>query len=355
MTLHKQFIYHEGDIEESVRQILQDAKGRIERQELRGSGLRFIAIERVELAVSKYRPLQCSSFIATPKELVKKVCLINVQNDDDACFKWALLSALFPVEKNSVRVSKYKPYQDRINLSNIPLPVPLDRKIFEQVLSQNPDLHFNVFLWDSKEGVLPFFVDPQDPQRAIDLLFLPHPHNSSGHYVWVKNFSRLVAGGISKHHGHYTCRRCFSNHKTQETLDRHIRDCQLITSEDGVKKEVPHCRTCELYDPDCHDCQERTLLKFDNYKAQQIIPAYIVADFEALLSPLPPEDPLAARRGQTDYLREHVPLSYGIKVVVADQYAHLPCFQPFVTEPIRIQCDLEEGLSKFFLENVVHI
>jgi hypothetical protein len=130
LILPKQFIYQEEEIEQTVHQMLQDAKVRIERQELRGSGLRFINIERVELAVSKYRPLQGSSYLPIPKELANKKCLINVQNDDDSCFKWALLSALFPAPKDAQRVSKYQAHQDRINLNNIPLLVPLDKTIF---------------------------------------------------------------------------------------------------------------------------------------------------------------------------------------------------------------------------------
>ena len=200
LVLPKQYINQEQDVDGAIRQMLQDAKDRIEKQELRGSGWRFANVERVELTVSKYRPLQGSSYIPTPKDLAKKVCLINVQNDDEACFKWAVLSAMFPVSYHDhpQRVSKYEPYQDRLKLEGIPLPVALDKRNFEKILHHNPELHLNVFLWDPKEGVLPFFMDPHNPQQAIDLLFLPHPNHASGHYVWIKNFSRLVAGSISK-------------------------------------------------------------------------------------------------------------------------------------------------------------
>ena len=98
------------------------------------------------------------------------------------------------------------------------------------------------------------------------------------------------------------------------------------------------------------------MLRFDNYKAQQIIPVSIICDFEALLCPLSPDDTLAARHGQTDYVKQHVPLSYGIKVVVAKPYQHLPCFQPFVNEPMRLTCiPGGEGLSKHFLEEILSL
>lgn len=40
-------------------------------------------------------------------EWVPTKCIVNVQNDDEECFKWVVLAAMFPVKENTYRVSKY--------------------------------------------------------------------------------------------------------------------------------------------------------------------------------------------------------------------------------------------------------
>ena len=57
-------------------------------------------------------------YMKTP-EWVPTKCIVNVQNDDEECFKWAVLAAMFPVKENAYRVSKYKPLQDKLNFNGI--------------------------------------------------------------------------------------------------------------------------------------------------------------------------------------------------------------------------------------------
>ena len=54
----------------------------------------------------KYVPLGGSSYIPLPKFLAAKKAIINLKNDDDEYFKWAITRALNPVEKNSERIDK---------------------------------------------------------------------------------------------------------------------------------------------------------------------------------------------------------------------------------------------------------
>jgi hypothetical protein len=66
-----------------------------------GSGWTLTAILRFVIRIGQYRPLVGSSFIPTPASLVAKRALINVYNPNDSmCFVWAILSALYPCERN---------------------------------------------------------------------------------------------------------------------------------------------------------------------------------------------------------------------------------------------------------------
>jgi len=80
---------------------------RVDEFNRRGSGYILASIDRLTLSFVKYRPLGGSSYIPTPAWLRSKCCVVNVQNKDERCFVWAVLSALFPVERHSYRTSRY--------------------------------------------------------------------------------------------------------------------------------------------------------------------------------------------------------------------------------------------------------
>ena len=64
-----------------------------------GSGWVLEQIESLFLQISRYNPIRGSSYIPTPKGLVKKMAIVNVQNEDQNCFLYSVLAYLFPVEK----------------------------------------------------------------------------------------------------------------------------------------------------------------------------------------------------------------------------------------------------------------
>ena len=71
-----------------------------------GSNWRFYSVLSLDLHTVKYVPLGGSSYIPLPKFLAAKKAVINLKNEDDECFKWAITRALNPVEKNSERIDK---------------------------------------------------------------------------------------------------------------------------------------------------------------------------------------------------------------------------------------------------------
>lgn len=60
----------------------------------RGSGWTLKKIEFLNIVMNKYNPLRASSYIPLPEEIKNKHACINVQNVDEECFKWAMISAL---------------------------------------------------------------------------------------------------------------------------------------------------------------------------------------------------------------------------------------------------------------------
>ena len=71
-----------------------------------GSNRKFHAVLSLDLHTVTYVTLGCSSYVPLPKFLAAKKAIINLKNEDDECFKWAIPRALNPVEKNSKRIDK---------------------------------------------------------------------------------------------------------------------------------------------------------------------------------------------------------------------------------------------------------
>ena len=64
-----------------------------------GSNWRFHSVLSLDLHTVKYESLGGSSYIPLPKFLAAKKAIINLRNEDDEYFKWAITRALNPVEK----------------------------------------------------------------------------------------------------------------------------------------------------------------------------------------------------------------------------------------------------------------
>ena len=87
----------------------------IEEFEIRGSQWILNRILKIELRINKYNPLRVASYISLPEVLTNKKAIINVQNEDNKCFMWSILSALHPADKHSDRVSKYKQWENELS------------------------------------------------------------------------------------------------------------------------------------------------------------------------------------------------------------------------------------------------
>ena len=80
-----------------LNQFLDEVKGEIEAWSQRGSGWVVDEILEAFINIAQYQPLRGGSYMELPKKLKAKNAIINVQNRDDECLKWALRAALFPL------------------------------------------------------------------------------------------------------------------------------------------------------------------------------------------------------------------------------------------------------------------
>ena len=120
--------------------------------------------------------------------------MINLENEDQQCFKWCVTRALNPVDKNSERITELLREESKIpNWGDMEYPVKL-REIdkFEKL---NPRISINVFGYEGK--VSPLRISKLQREITINLLLI-HDERET-HYCVIKNMSRLLRSQVTKH------------------------------------------------------------------------------------------------------------------------------------------------------------
>ena len=129
-----------------LNQFIDEVKGEIEAWSQRGSGWMIDEILEAYINVARYQPLRGGSYMDLPKKLKNKKAIINVQNRDDECLRWALKAALFPPPPGVkvTRTSSY-PTENGLDFTGIDFPTPASQ--IDRLEKQNPNLAINVFGW----------------------------------------------------------------------------------------------------------------------------------------------------------------------------------------------------------------
>jgi len=90
----------------------------------RGSGFTLQSIDSLLLGVYKYTPMSGSSYIELPKSVADKRAIINPENNDQQCFKWAIL-AKHVTGENKFRISKNYTDHEDLSFEDISFPTSL--------------------------------------------------------------------------------------------------------------------------------------------------------------------------------------------------------------------------------------
>ena len=84
-----------------------DLNRQADRWNSRGSGFVIERLIKFVICITQYRPLHGSTYVETPAHIANKCCVVNVKNDDEKCFAWAVLSGLYPNQNHQNKVSTY--------------------------------------------------------------------------------------------------------------------------------------------------------------------------------------------------------------------------------------------------------
>jgi len=120
-------------------ELIRIFNNRVEQSTQRGSGYVLSNIIKLSMIYITFLPLGGgSSYIPTPKFIAKKRAVINVKSHGTDCFRWAVPAALYPVRRNSNRLS-YVRHRDAIDCSELVSSAPLSDQNFRT--KQSPHCH----------------------------------------------------------------------------------------------------------------------------------------------------------------------------------------------------------------------
>lgn len=129
-----------------------------------GSGWYFKEVLNLEIHPVNYKPMKGSSYIPLSDVIMKKKAIINIQNKDEKCFQWSILRYLHPLNKNEIRVSDLKKYEDELNFQEIEFPVKLkDITKFENQNASIPGV--NLFSVNENNKIYPLRLNNKDCQK----------------------------------------------------------------------------------------------------------------------------------------------------------------------------------------------
>ena len=297
-----------------------------------GSGYTFVKVIKLVLHVTKWQPLYGSSYMPLDPYIANKKAIINMKNEDDKCFMWCVLRALYPKDKNAERIDKdLKSKQDIINMKGICYPVSLNGiKRFEEL---NPNISISVLGYNKEEGgVYPLQISKyKGCEYDIVLLLLKEAVTGENgeikektHYTLVKNTSALIASQKNNHKGkRHACLNCFNSFNTLESLNKHKEYCY---ENESIKTNMP---------------PQNTYLRFKNFLYSEKAPFAVYADFESLIKPLDNCDP-DPNKSYTKKYQKHEPISFSYYIAVNGDF-----FKPILRKYTKTKPEDADAMDIF--------
>ena len=193
-----------------------------------GSGWILESIDYLRLYTAEYAPMHGNSYIPTPKAIVHKKAIINIKNEDDKCFEYAIIASQHYKEidhhTNPCHPGEYTKWIGKYNFDGCSIPVKIDDVTkFEK----NNGLAINVYhIKANGKQVTPLRITQQEKklEEYINLLLIEGEDYC--HYTWIKNLDRLLSYGDRNQRKF--CPFCCQGFdiRCKKTLEEHLPLCR---------------------------------------------------------------------------------------------------------------------------------
>ena len=183
-------VHNLSEVEEIVDEMIAHIKEQIENPALLNSRFVFDEVLFTNIDFRQLKLTSGSSYIPLPQWLDNKKAIISPRNEDQECFKWAVIAASRweEIGKNPQRTSNLKKFEKDFDWSGIKFSISVkDIKGFE---IRN---RISINLLAIEDRNIYICRKGGNYERAINLMIIDH------HYVAIKSLSRLLSSKNSKH------------------------------------------------------------------------------------------------------------------------------------------------------------
>ena len=148
--------------------------------------------------------------------------LINIKNKDIKCFKWCHIRSINPINNHPERINKQdKKIESTLDYRGINFPMKArDYEIIEEIFNIN----VNVFGYENR--VFPLCVSKKINEQVLNVLLISNEEKS--HYVFIKDFNKLMYSKTKHKDRKHFCMSCLQNFTTEEISNNHRERCLLI-------------------------------------------------------------------------------------------------------------------------------
>ena len=225
-------VYQGSDLDQIVDGMIANMKFQIENPALLNSRFVFDEVLYLDTNLHHFNLTGGSSYLSLPDWIEKKKAIINPHNNDEKCFKWAVIEALeFPNNKSHPeRISNLTKCSNNYNWSGLKFPVSIkDIGLFET----NNNILVNVLAVEGREICI--HRKSRRTGHKIDLLLVSE--NGINHYTAIQSLSRL----LSSKNSNTKCKQPFCTNCLQSFTRGLSRDQYQVYCKDNktVRVEMP--------------------------------------------------------------------------------------------------------------------
>ena len=188
----------------------------------RHSGWTLCEILNLVVNMNRYDPIHggFSTFIELPADVQEKKAAVNIKNQDEFCFLWAVTAALNPAEDHVDRPSSYPYYSSVLKYKGINFPIALkDVSKFEKL----NNLSINVYgIEKSKKNceIVPLYLSVNKFHKLRNHLLMidsdtgmqvdnEENYQPIYHFAWIRNLSRSLSAQVTNYNQHtWICDNC---------------------------------------------------------------------------------------------------------------------------------------------------
>ena len=120
-------IYRGSDLDQIVDEMITHMKFQIENPALLNSGFAFDRVLHSDVNFHQLNLTRGRSYVQLPDCIANRKAVINPQNDDSECFKWAIIAAdrWTDIGSHPERISNLRKFVNNYDWSGLEFPVSL--------------------------------------------------------------------------------------------------------------------------------------------------------------------------------------------------------------------------------------